>query len=312
MSQYLQRLATRNLNGAGAVTPMARSMSPIAEEDQRVGMQGFEDFQFGGAAATGGGLEDTSGTAGDLSGIAQRKINNPISAGISAPQNSADAGPRMIGDAGPRVIGDEGSTALPPAEIQFSDLDVPKRHFYERAPAPDERPDGQIDEVVVSPHSQATGSRQSGGKRIVAGEITPNAGPPAYWRASPRSTATSSYSVEGSDEGRAESDEIEASGSRLRRPSVTSPQLLEPLPRAITAPQQRESIAPDGAASSDETEQGPRVVIGRINVEVVSPPVEPKTSATSRPGPLTAESVSVIGPLSRGVRSNLRLSLRHR
>ncbi len=310
MSRYLQRLATRNLSSAGVagMAPAARSMSPIAEEDQRVGMHGFEEFQFGAAAATGGGLEDTSGTASDLSGIARRKINNPISAGKPAPKNSTDAGPRMIGDVGPRVVGDEASTALSPAEIQFSDPDVPRRHFYERSPALDERPDGQIDEGVVSSHSQAAGSRQPAGKRIVAGELTPNADPPAYWSASPSSTATSSYSVESGVEG----GEIEASGSRLRRPSVTSPQLLEPLPRAITAPQQRESISRDDAASSDETEQGPRVVIGRINVEVVSPPAEPKTSTTSRPGPLTAESVSVIGPLSRGVRSNLRLSLRHR
>src|SRR5262245_46247515 len=93
MSQYLQRLATRNLNGAGVagMAPTARSMSPIAEEDQRVGMQGFEDFQFGAATVTGGGLEDTSGTAGDLSGIARRKIDNPISAGKSAPRNFTNA-----------------------------------------------------------------------------------------------------------------------------------------------------------------------------------------------------------------------------
>jgi len=306
MSRYLQRLATRNLSSAGVagMAPAARSMSPIAEEDQRVGMHGFEDFQFGAAAATGGGLEDTSETAGDLSGIAQRKINNPISAAKSAPQNSANAGLRMIGD--------EGSTVPSPAEIQFSGLDVPRRHFFERATMLDERPDERFDEGVISSHGQATGSRQPGGKRIVAGEITPNADPPAYWSASPRSTATSSYSAEDGDEGGTESDEIEATGSRLRRPSVASPQLLEPLPRAIASQQQRESLSHDGDASSDETERGPRVVIGRINVEVVAPPVEPKTSATSRPGPLTAESVSVIGPLSRGVRSNLRLSLRHR
>jgi hypothetical protein len=298
------------------MAPTARSMSPIAEEDQRVGMHGFEDFQFGAAAATGDGLEDTSGTAGDLSGIAQRKINNPISAAKSAPQNSTNAGPRMIGNAGPRVIDDEGSTELSPAEIQFSNLDVPKRHFYERAPAHDERSDGQIDEGVVSPPSRATGSRQSGRKRIAAGEITPNADPSAYWRASPRTTPTSSYSIErsvgGSVEGNVEGQEVEASGSRLRRPAAASPQLLEPSPRTVTSQQQRESISPDDVTSSGETEPSPRVVIGRINVEVVSPPVEPKTSATSRPGALTAESVSVIGPLSRGVRSNLRLSLRHR
>jgi hypothetical protein len=297
MSQYLKRLATRNLNGAGAMKPMARAMSPIVGEDQRVGIQGFDDSRFEAAAATGGRLEDTSGavTAGDLSGIAQRKIDKPISAGKLAPRNFTVARPP--------VIGDEESTE-PPAEIPSSNLDFPKRHFYEWAPAPGQR----LDEGVASPHSQATGLRQPGGKRIVAAEITPNADPPAYWSASPRSTPTSSYNVEGGAEG----DEIEASGSRLRRPSMVSPQLLEPLPRAITSRQQRGSLSPEDVTSSGEAEPSPRVVIGRINVEVMPPPVEPKTSTTSRHGPPTAESVSVIGPLSRGVRSNLRLSLKHR
>jgi hypothetical protein len=277
---------------------MARSMSPIVEEDQRAAMQGFDDSRFAAEAVAGGRLEDTSAAApdSDLSGIAQRKIDKPISSGKSAPQNFTLAGPP--------VIGDEESTGPSPAEIPSSNLDVPKRHFYERAQAPGRR----LDEGVVSPHSQATGLRQSGGKRNVAAQIAPNADPPAYWSASPRSTPTSSYSVEGGAEG----DEIEASGSRLRRPSVVSPQFLEPLPRAITAPQQRGSLSPDDVTSSGEAEPSPRVVIGRINVEVMPPPVEPKTSTTSRPGPLTAESVSVIGPLSRGVRSNLRLSLKHR
>jgi hypothetical protein len=300
MSQYLKRLATRNLNGSAAMTPMARATSPIAEEDQRVGMHGFEDSQFGAAAVAGGELKDMSGSASDLSGVVQRKINTPVSEGKSAPRNFTNAGQP--------VKGDERSAGPSPAEIPSSNLDVPRRHFYERAQAPGQR----FDEVVVNSHSQATGLPQSGGERIVAGEVMPTADPPAYWTAGLRPTPTFSYGTEAGTEGGAESDEIEASGPRLRRPSVAGPQLLEPSPRAITSQQQRGSVFPDDDTSSGETEPSPRVVIGRINVEVAPPPVEPKTSATSRPGPLTAESVSVIGPLSRGVRSNLRLSLKHR
>jgi hypothetical protein len=58
--------------------------------------------------------------------------------------------------------------------------------------------------------------------------------------------------------------------------------------------------------------ESPRVVIGRINVEVVPQSVPEATVAPSRSQPLTAASVSVIGPLGSGVSSNLRLSLRQR
>ena len=97
-----------------------------------------------------------------------------------------------------------------------------------------------------------------------------------------------------------------------RRSAEADPPFLEPSPRAITLAQHRDAISPEAVESVGRPDQGPRVVIGRINVEVVPPPAEPKTSTASRPGPLTAASASVIGPLTGGIRSNLRLSLRHR
>ena len=89
------------------------------------------------------------------------------------------------------------------------------------------------------------------------------------------------------------------------------PTRLEPTPRAILSPL-REPVSSEDFQSSDRIEQEPRVVIGRINVEVVPPAAETKTTAPPRPGPLTAESVSVIGPLSRRVGSSLRLNLKYR
>lgn len=56
----------------------------------------------------------------------------------------------------------------------------------------------------------------------------------------------------------------------------------------------------------------PRVIIGRINIEVVAPPSEnvPKTRSLSNP--VTANSVSVIGPLGSQVRPSVRFNLRQR
>jgi hypothetical protein len=62
----------------------------------------------------------------------------------------------------------------------------------------------------------------------------------------------------------------------------------------------------------DSLDQPPSVVIGRIHVEVI-PPQEKVKDPERRPAkPLTAESASVIGALSEGVRANRFLSLRYR
>ena len=85
---------------------------------------------------------------------------------------------------------------------------------------------------------------------------------------------------------------------------------LEPLPYALA--EHIEQTPTGSSMSTGDAGESPRIVIGRINVEVVpAPAAQPRTTAP-RPGPLTAASVSVIGPLGGGIRPNLRLSLRHR
>ncbi len=68
----------------------------------------------------------------------------------------------------------------------------------------------------------------------------------------------------------------------------------------------------DATVLNIDRKESPRVAIGRIDVEVIPQTATEATVATSRSGPLTAESVSVIGPLGGGVSSNLRFSLRQR
>ena len=96
------------------------------------------------------------------------------------------------------------------------------------------------------------------------------------------------------------------------RPASSFPPLIEddgPRPPAAA------SGLADGDGGTTRPERppggGPRLEIGTIEVEVVPPPrAEPRPAPPA--GPLTAESVSRIGPLSARRRSNLRYALRRR
>lgn len=84
---------------------------------------------------------------------------------------------------------------------------------------------------------------------------------------------------------------------------------LEPSRRYLTNP--NELPFEEATPLPRWRQESPQVVIGRVNVEVVSPPASEGT-AKPRSEPLTAASMSVIGSLGRGVSSNVRLSLRQR
>jgi hypothetical protein len=86
---------------------------------------------------------------------------------------------------------------------------------------------------------------------------------------------------------------------------------LEFAPRPSFAPTAAEPDRDGGIREVEEREE-PRVTIGSIHVEVIPAAAEKPSTTPIRQGPLTAASVSVIGPLSGGVRSNRRLSLRYR
>jgi hypothetical protein len=87
---------------------------------------------------------------------------------------------------------------------------------------------------------------------------------------------------------------------------------LRPNPPSRTFAEPTGPSSEDAGKPVDRVDEGPHIVIGRINVDVVPPPATQASAAAPRPGPLTAASVSVIGSLGGGIRPNLRLSLRHR
>ena len=88
-----------------------------------------------------------------------------------------------------------------------------------------------------------------------------------------------------------------------------APPELEPSPRAFAEHMAVTSV--DTGPPVTDPDESPRIVIGRVNVEVIPPSVLQQSTASQR-GPLTAASVSVIGPLGGGVPANRRLSLRYR
>lgn len=92
---------------------------------------------------------------------------------------------------------------------------------------------------------------------------------------------------------------------------VETPPPLEPLPRTTAAAPRMPAGSEEWTAEPD-VPAGPRLTIGSINVEVVPAAPEPAPAPPARQGPITAASVSVIGPLSPRVRANRHSSLRYR
>jgi hypothetical protein len=284
---YLQRMITRSLGdvGTAVVRPAVISRSPIAEQDQRIGMPGFEGFP----SATSASIEATYKDSPVTDGYLRSQTPSPI---ISAENSRAAAIRRKTVDlagsgelaapeyaTAPRVIVERG-----PAGEVSTDIDL-----YAQSPLPSRL----VGEAAIGSQNYVTAAQQDEPANSGAGIIAPDASE----QATPSSQVNAQAAI---------------TGARPPRSAEAGPPLLEPSPRSLTSPRQRESPSSDDGDSVGRFEQRPRVVIGHINVEVVHTPTESKTSTTSRRGPLTAASVSVIGPLKRGARSDMRLSLRHR
>jgi len=286
LNSYLQRLATHGSveSMATDVRPLIRSRSPIAEEDQRIGMPGFGNPNLDQTTSIEGTLEERPAEARTLDSALippkpTRVTGNRTMEAIDLPRpTNPNHTTKSIADMLTRIV---------TRPVTEASRDIGTSDRTESSPALLDTP-ADFNGTPL-PLYKTVVPRRDGNKQ--AAEV----------HFSPSGESSSSYLRQ--------IDDLDSSSDKSDEARATR---LEPTPRAILSPGLRQHTSSQAFQTSDKTDQEPRVVIGRINVEVVPPVAESKTTAPPRPGPLTAESVSVIGPLSRRVGSSLRLNLKYR
>lgn len=287
VSGYLMRLVTRGRVAAEgqSMQPLVRSTSPVAERDQRIGMMGFEGFDLGESslAETGSetGFEQDDALQPPLPGefpaareTGQATVQRRTASPVDALAGLAGPTPPRSNGVGTRVQGDAQPTGVRKAT----------RHI----------------ERLVPSLSSADATGQAGAHR----HDWPVTSPGGMGAEAPSPASSQIH------RGSRHFDRGSAVQTRSIRHAQADSTRLEPSARALD--EHSEPAPMDSSRYTAGAGEGPRVVIGRINVEVVPPPAVQPSTAAPRPGPLTAASVSVIGPLGGGIRPNLRLSLRHR
>ena len=294
MSGYLRRLVTRSDPSAQAIRPIVHSASPIAEEDQRVGLPGFDGLVTAGPAGSfETDPEDTFPPPGDLRSPAPPPVSGIIR-GEGPILRRKPAGP-IIAQSRPAVF------QPGPAEGKPAGNAPPTGNRFAREPG-------------RQPPRPRPGTLSGSGAPWPDSDFRETAPPPAGPAAAPAPAVVPSARLDSREEpgprprNRAE---IEAIKRRPQRSPELDATPLQPVPRRAGAAEPGELISPDPVTSRVESEGSSRVVIGRLNVEVVPPTAEVQPAPAPARGPLTAESVSVIGSLG-GVRTNLRFRLRHR
>jgi hypothetical protein len=309
VNEYLQRLVTRTDAGADAMRPVVRSTSPIADEDQRLGVLGFGGVTFGTAASDETILGEHAVPTGDV------RPPSPSAIPGAAQVSGATVQRKMAGAPQPspastnigRAAGAPVRRDLAQGPVDIADKGAEQRALRQEPPAlaprasPTAIPAGQDKPrtpISAAPVSDSESAAVPFSRpRELARQPTVSTRPRQAEEATSAPTPAAP---------------IAAPRSLPRRVAEVGPQQLEPSHRPLDALRQRESTSREMVASGEEREQGPRVVIGRINVELVPPSAEPRKTAASAPRPLTAESVSVIGPLGGNDPPSLRFGLRHR
>jgi hypothetical protein len=320
VNQYLRRLVTRSDAGADAMRPVVRSTSPIADEDQRIGAPGFDGLTVGAAAPVETGLDAHAVPTGDVRPPSPSILPSAAKAGgatvqrkMAGPQRPSLAGTDTGRAAAASVRRDSGQA---PGSIPDKVAEQPawRQEPTALAPraSPTATPAGRVEPPTAVPANRVKP------RTPTSADLVSDPEPAAVSFNRPREIApqpTISARRSQADEvasAPASSAPIETPRSLPRRFGEVGPPPLEPSHRPLDALRQRQPTSRETVASAGEREQGPRVVIGRINVEVVPTPSEPRPAAAPAPRPLTAESVSVIGPLGGNDRPGLRFSLRHR
>ena len=331
MSDYLTRLATRSREGEDLhpLRPSVRSTSPIVEHDQRVGMTDADDLERVGAALDGEEHGGPRGAAGELTRRSRPDITPSAGKGgesiqrkMTAPGQSEGSAPSMGPSVSPSLpqglMGSIIPAMTPEAAMEESSAPVgaaehPSRGGPPEAPrsvtlappgagSPDESlaPTGLHHALSREPSSSSLEMAGTGSEASIASHTSPRG--PTGEESLETDLRTALHEQD-------QTGPIAVRTRSMHRPAEGDLPRLEPSARAM-AHRMGFSLS-DATPASPPREESPRIVIGRINVEVVPPPVQ-QSSAAPRPGPLTAASVSVIGPLGGSVRPNVRLSLRYR
>ena len=269
MGSYLQRLVARAApSSRPAFEAFIRSASPLATLDQRYTAPGFD------ASVGFGGLVEP------LGGEAKAGADMPMAEG-HASTVASPAGRTRTASAAVR----------PGVYVAENDGGRPGHVRARTSPHRTDAPhgvhsDGDVNEAARSEESTASGA-------------------PAVHRATGRLPAVSSPEVTVTT--RPQTDRAAAGSANAPAPmGVVTPAFArrpEP-PRVDPFAEDAARSAP--AIHADSYEMGPVLEIGSIEVEVVPSPAQAPSRAAAAFRPVTAESVSRIGPLGGRRRSNLR------
>jgi hypothetical protein len=270
---------------------------------------GFEGFEFSEASLAEVGSEAGPEQEDILQSPAPPSVTTASDVGLATVQRKIVSPP--IGTASPAIPTARGEVAAIDAQMQAHIQPLEPRAVLSVAPLPSVGPNVTNRAKWVASSISSVGAPDMADAHDVS--LSPS-GPPMV---SPEKNVVADDRPEALSPG----DSQTGNASRQFGPGVVHTRSIRQvhqvdLPRLEPSPQAfAEHLEPppmDASVSANEVGEGPRVIIGRINIEVVPPPAAQQITAAPRPGPLTAASVSVIGPLSGGIRPNLRLSLRHR
>lgn len=306
MSRYLSRLLAGHsgYSGREQAHPTIRSSSPIAEQDQRIGLSGFTGFS----------LEDSANNSNGLDNLEEDGAA-PTAPSISTARTPAPLGAQIPFGMSPVIQRKESNTTAmssPPSVTAFPNRsqrsDMPKKNAA-GAGSTLAAIDSSVRKFTAPSAAEVTQDdvpRRPGVRDIYASPVA---------RAIPAPIPTLSSRERNADDGSGQDPEsLVPPRTTTATPHEIAPQpettrLLPPEPGPVNhaepafAPVMRGPV-PEQAA--------PRVVIDRLNVEVIQAPAANANKPAAERRPISAAAASVIGPLSGMQYSNRRLSLRHR
>lgn len=318
MSRYLNRLtlSAQMTNKRQSLQPLIRSRSPIADHDQRIGIPDWEGVDFDRTSLI--DAENQENISSDTRSPSITAVNHPSDPMVqrkitdsspSSPVPSFFFKGQPEPSIGEKTPPQTNIPALPAiaqpvlSDSLFIPTESPKNLEESRELAnfvqEDEQKNPSCSNILAKPSDSPAliplSSNASEGVIETEQEF-----------ASPMQKKTelkTILSLNPPPSGKLNEVRLRTVGEKQ---PVAIPSLNPSPPLRVDASQSLEPF------SDREKVTAPNVVISRINVEVVPPPTVEISKMRSPSEPLTAASVSVIGPLGNNVRPSVRFSLRQK